>query len=150
MALQQAVGTTIGVSVALPTTWDDDPATGFPSLDYDTVGRLTSVPDLDGEYDIATFDDLSTGEEIKFADMFRAGEGSFVVGLSGDDVGQVALEGAKGEKVALEITLKDGTKYYRSSIVRSYAPSNIVVGGVVQAEVSLAFERNSVKVAPTP
>lgn len=144
MALQQAVGTTLGISAALPATWDE---AGFVALTYATVGRITSVPPLSVTYDVATFDDLGTGEEIKFSDMMRAGDGAFVVGLDSEDAGQIIVEANQGEKVAICITLKGGAKYYRTGIILSYNPSNISVGGVVQAEVNMAFEKVTVKVA---
>lgn len=146
MALQQAVGAAIGVSATLPATHD---STGFAALTFTKVGRINGYPDLDGTYDIATFDDLETGEEIKFVDVLRAGSGSFNVGLDPDDAGQVIVQAAfdNGTKMALEFTLKSGAKYYRTAAVTSFRPTNIGTGNIVMAEMSLEFEKTTVKVA---
>lgn len=144
MALQRAIGATIGFAAALPATWDD---TGFEALTYLPIGCPSSLPPLDGVFDIASFDCLDSGEETKFADMMRAGEGSFMVGLDDDDTGQIALEAAKGTKGSFEFTLSSGVKYYRTAVVLSYQPTEISVGNVVQAEINLAFEKKSIKVA---
>lgn len=144
MALQQAVGASIGVSTTLPATYDQ---AGYEALTFTAVGKINSMPDLDGEYDVATFDDLETGEEMKFADVFRAGDGTFTVGLDEADAGQTALAGAKGTKAAFEFTLKSGTVYYRTAVVKSFKPTGVSTGNVVTAEVSLAFEGSTIKVA---
>lgn len=143
MALQQAVGAEIAAVNALPAT--HNPA-GFAALTFKPVGFIQSVPDLDGEHDIASFDDLSTGEEYKFADMLRAGEGTFQVGLDSSNAGQAEVEGNVGKKLSFEFKLKSGTKYYRIAVVKSFKPTNITVGGVVMADVALAFEKTTVKV----
>lgn len=143
MALQQAVGTTAGVSVTLPATHD---AAGFGALTYPAIGKISTVPNLTGTYDIATFDNLGTGEEEKFADILRAGSGEFMVGYDPSDAGQTILEANQGSKAAFAFTLRDGTIYYRIATITSYGPSNITVGGVVMASVNLEFEKAHVKV----
>ncbi|WP_420013922.1 hypothetical protein [Tateyamaria sp.] len=150
MALQQAVGMAAGVSTTLPATFD---STGFAALTYTACGRLNTAPDLDGEYDVANFDDLTLGTEVKLSDVFRAGEGTMSLGFDEEDAGQAILEGAKGDKVALAFTLKNGTVYYRTAIIKSYKPVNISTGNIVMADVMLAFEGvtvKKVKVAAAP
>lgn len=144
MALQQAVGASIGVSATLPATHDN---TGFGALTYAKVGRINGYPDLDGTFDVATFDDLETGEEVKFADVLRAGSSTFNVGLDEADAGQIILDANKGAKLAFEFTLKSGVVYYRTAILTSYKPTGIATGNVVLAELGLEFEKTTVKVA---
>lgn len=143
MAFQQAVGAEIAAVATLPATHD---AAGFAALTFKTVGFINSVPDLDGEYDIASFDDLSTGEEYKVADMLRAGDGTFQVALDSSNTGQAEIEGNVGAKASFEFKLKNGTKYYRTAVIKSFKPTNITVGGFVMADVALAFEKTTVKV----
>lgn len=143
MALQQAVGATLGFSAALPATWT---APGFAALTYITVGQLSGLPDLDGEYDITAFNNLTTGEESKFSEVFRSGEGVVTVGFDDVDVGQIALQAAVGNKGSFKFTLKNGKIYYRTGVIRSFKPTGITTGGVVMAEISVAFERATVKV----
>lgn len=148
MALQQAVGASIGVSATLPPQHDDDATNGFPGLTFEKLGRINGYPNLDGTYDIATFDDLETGEEVKFVDVLRAGNSTFNVGLDTDDAGQAVVQTAfdTASKVAFEFTLKNGAKYYRTAAVTSFAPSSIGTGNVVMASLGLEFEKTTVKV----
>lgn len=146
MGLQQSVGAAIAVSATLPTTFD---STGFAALTYTKLGKLNGYPDLDGTRDIATFDNLETGEEEKFGDVFRAGNSTFNVGLDPVDAGQIIVEAAKdaNTKLAMEFTLKDGTIYYRQAIVTSFRPAGIGTGNIVLAAVGLEFEKTTIKVA---
>jgi hypothetical protein len=145
MGLQNSVGASLDYSATLPATHD---AAGFAALTYLKVGKLSTLPELDGTRDIATFDNLETGEEEKFADMIRAGNSTFNVGLDKSDVGQSAIESAyaAGTKGSMKITLKDGTKYYRTCILTSYKGTGLAAGSVVMAEIGVEFEKTTVKV----
>lgn len=145
MSLQQAVGASIGISSGLPATHD---AAGFGAMTFTTIGRISGYPDLDGTYDIATFDDLETGEEVKFVDILRAGNSTFNVGLDTADAGQtiVQTEFDAGNKASFAFTLKDGTIYYRTAAITSFAPTNIATGNIVMAALGLEFEKTTVKV----
>jgi hypothetical protein len=142
MALFQAAGTSIGISGTLASTHD---AVGFEALTFAAVGKIDGSPELDGTYDTASFTNLETGEEEKFADVLRAGSGSFQVGLDEGDAGQAVIEAAKGTKAAFAFTLANGSIYYRNAIVTSFKPTNITVGGVVMADIALEFEKTTVK-----
>lgn len=148
MALIQSVGTLVGVVGSWPAT---DDQSGYEALSFTNVGEMSSYPPATGTYDVATFDDLSTGTETKLIDMLRAGEGTLTLGMDDDDGGQSILETAHfattadGKKVSLKMTLKSGKVYYRKGVVTSYQV-NIAGGQVVQAETSIAFSGAAVKV----
>lgn len=152
MGLQSSIGIAVAISAALPTTHDAEAATGFPSLTFTAGGKLNAAPPMNGTRDIATFDNLTTGEEEKLPDMFRAGNGELSFGYDEDDAGQAILEAAysatdsAGSTVALEFTLNNGTKFYRLAIITSYEPSGSV-GNVLMATVGCEFSRKTVKVA---
>lgn len=149
MALMGAVGTKMEAVGSYPAT--DDPS-GYEALSFTTVGKLSSVPDLNGTKDTANFDNLETGEEEKFADMLRAGNGEFNVGLDDTDAGQdifeTAFEGSGDTaKVSIKVTLKSGMVVYRKGIVTSYRETDIAPGNVVMATVGIEFVGSRVKVA---
>lgn len=152
MGLQSSVGIAVGVSAALPTTHDAEGATGFPSLTYTAAGKLNASPPMTGTKDVATFDNLTTGEEEKLVDVLRAGSGDMSFGYDADDAGQALLETAyeatdtPGSTVALEFTLNNGDKYYRLAIITSYTPEGSV-GSVLMATVGCEFTRKHIKVA---
>jgi len=148
MALQSSVGVTVGVSSSLPATHDD---TGFEALTFTACGKLSAAAPMTGTKDVATFDNLSTGEEEKFADIMRAGAGDMSFGYDPDDAGQVILETAadadgSGSNVALEFTLLNGDVYYRLAVITSYMPDP-QIGSVLMATVGAEFYRKHIKVA---
>ena len=152
MGLQSSVGIAVGVSATLPSTHDAEAATGFPSLTYTGAGKLNSAAPMTGTKDVATFDNLTTGEEEKLVDILRAGNGDMSFGYDADDAGQALLETAAEasddatSKVALEFTLNNGDVYYRLAIITSYTPEGSV-GNVLMATVGTEFYRKHVKVA---
>ncbi|UOA14523.1 hypothetical protein [Sulfitobacter dubius] len=152
MGLQSSVGIAVGVSATLPSTHDDEAATGFPSLTYTAAGKLNSTAPMTGTKDVATFDNLTTGEEEKLVDILRAGNGDMSFGYDADDAGQALLETAAEasddatSKVALKFTLNNGDVYYRLAIITSYTPEGSL-GNVLMATVGTEFYRKHVKVA---
>ncbi len=151
MALQSSVGITVGVSATLPTTHDDDPTDGFPSLTFTACGKLNASPPMTGTRDIANFDNLSTGEEEKVLDVLRAGSGELTFGFDEDDAGQAIIETAAddtttpGSTLAMEFTLPSGRVYYRTGIITSYAPTGSI-GSVMTAAANVEFVKDHVKV----
>lgn len=145
MTIQQSVGTALAVSAVLPATSDE---AGFDALTFTPVGKLQSIPDLDGTYDVVTADDLTLGEEYKEAGILRAGDGEFDVLLDDEDAGQNALYGLRGQRAALEITLKSGTKFYRTAAILSMKPTGLSPDSFVMAKVNLAFYGKTIRVLP--
>lgn len=145
MATTSAVGTEVAMSPDLPTDYTD---TAFAALSWSVVGRLQSAPPADGSYDVSTFEDITTGEELKEPDIFRAGEGTCNVAYDLDDAGQDVLRSNVGQKVSIRLTMKNGAIFYRTAVIRSFMPTNISVGSFLIAEVGFAFFGRTVVVEP--
>ena len=145
MAIIGAAGTTLGASASLAATKDD---TGVNALTFTTVGKTGTMPDLDGSFDVATFDGLGEQLEYKEVDIFRAGSGTLEVALDDDDAGQGILETAAltGAIVGLQATLNNGNKYYREAIIKSFMPTGLTVGGIVRATVDCDYTGRTVKI----
>lgn len=149
MGLQSSVGIAVGVSASLPASHD---ATGFAALTFTPCGKLSAAAPMTGTYDVATFDNLTTGEEEKLLDVLRAGNGDMTFGYDDEDAGQTILETAaesdtpSAHQVALKFTLNNGDIYYRLAILTSYRPEGSV-GAVLTATVATEFTRKHVKVA---
>lgn len=146
MALLSSVGITVGVSAVMAATHD---AAGMGALTFTPCGKLSAPPPMSGAKEFATFDNLSTGDEEKLLDMYRAGNGELSFGYDEDDTGQAALKTAfqsntdAGSKVTLEFTLPNGTIYYRTAGITSYAPSGNI-GNVLMAAVGCEFYKREV------
>lgn len=148
MALQSSVGITVGVSATLPATHD---AAGFAALTFTPCGKLSAAAPMTGTYDVATFDNLSTGEEEKVLDVLRAGNGDMTFAYDDEDAGQTILD-TRGNSdtpsehnVAFEFTLNNGDVYYRLAVLTSYRPEG-TVGQVLTATVAAEFYRKHIKV----
>jgi len=147
MALQSSVGVSVGVSAGLPATHD---SVGFAALTFTACGKLSTAAPMTGTKDVATFDNLTTGEEEKFADIMRAGAGDMSFGYDPADAGQTVLETAAdadgaSSNVALEFTLLNGDVYYRLAVITSYVPDP-QIGSVLMATVGSEFYKKHVKV----
>jgi len=137
MALSRSIGSELWAVAALAATEDQ---VGFDALAFVQVGELESPPPTRGTRDIATFENISTGAEVKEPDIIRAGNGTFMVGFDDTDAGQDILEAAfdSGDKVTVCINIA-GVGFYRRAIVTSYNP-RAQFGQVVKAEIGLEFE----------
>lgn len=151
MGLQSSVGITVGVSATLPTTHDDNVTTGFPGMTYTGCGKLNASPPMTGTRDIASFDNLSTGEEEKVLDVLRAGAGELSFGFDEADAGQIIIETASdattnaASTLAMAFTLPSGRIYYRLGIITSYSPTG-AIGSVMTAAANVEFTKAHVKV----
>ena len=147
MALQSSVGVAVGISATLPATHDN---VGMAALTFTACGKLSTAAPMTGTKDVATFDNLTTGEEEKFADIMRAGAGDMSFGYDPTDAGQLIIETAadadgSGSNVALEFTLLNGDVYYRLAVITSYMPDP-QIGSVLMATVGAEFYKKHVKV----
>jgi len=148
MAIINSVGTLVAVVQAEPATKDQ---AGFEALSFTPAGCMSAIPPLTGTKEIASFDCLDTGEEIKVLDMDRAGQGDIEFAYNEDDAGQVIIETAAAASthatsvLSLRFTLSNGTIYYRTGLATSYSP-NSAVGQVIQATASMEFFGTHVKV----
>ena len=149
MAILSSVGTLLAVVQADPATND---AAGFGALtNFENAGCLSTFPPMTGTRDVASYDCLDTGEEIKVLDILRGGQGDIQFAYDEDDVGKSIIEAAAYSNqnstniLTLRMTIPNGTIYYRKGLVTSFAP-NAAVGQVIQATASMDFMGTHVKV----
>lgn len=147
MAIQEGSGTIVGISVTLPTTFDDDGTNGYPSETYVTVGEVMSVPQYGSVNNVIRHLALAEIDVDK-----RPGSrdnGSIVLPLALDDAdtGQIAIEGALRTEVAIEIQLPNGEEHYFTAYVMSYQQGVAGADSMWSASVGLEITRPVVKVA---
>lgn len=122
------IGTTkIAISNAVPSTFDDDAMTGYPSLTFTVVGEVVNFPKYGGSDNSVPF--LPIGQDnteyLKGARTFPLV--AVNVARDDDDGGQIICETAKDLKteVSIEVQLASGAEDYFTGIVMDWNP----VGG---------------------
>lgn len=122
MAIQTSAGTTLGISTTLPTTYDDDVTTGYPSLTYTTVGEITEIPAFGSVYNLVTHSPL--GERTIVKKKGSVNDGSIAISFAADasDTGQAALrtQHTSDNEIAVKITYPDGEDDYFTALVMDY------------------------------
>lgn len=121
-AVQTFAGSTIAISNALPTTYDDDGSTGFPSLSFTTVGEVTDVGSFGRQYNLVTHLPINSREVEKLKGSYNNGSLTFSMARDDDDAGQViCLAGlAADASYSFKITYQDNTVDYFSAKIMSY------------------------------
>jgi hypothetical protein len=149
MAIQTSAGTTLGISATLPTTFDSDGSTGYPSLSFSTVGEVTEIPAFGSVYNLITHNPLGERRVTKRKGSINDGALTLTFAADVADTGQVALKTAhtSDAEVAIKITYPDGEDDYFTALVMSY---QINAGGsdsIKQDTVTLELTRAPFNVA---
>jgi len=122
MAIQTSAGTTLGISTSLPTTFDDDGSTGYPSVTYTTVGEITEIPAFGAVYNLVTHSPL--GERTITKKKGSVNNGSLALSFAADasDSGQAALrtQHTSDSEIAVKITYPDGEDDFFTALVMDY------------------------------
>jgi len=122
MAVEISLGTTIGVTVGEPSSYD---ATGFGALSYDEIGEVTSISEYGGSGQVNTNIPLKTGIVDKRIGSYDYGTATLSITRDAGDAGQDALkegfDGAnKGKVHSFKVDLADGTTQYFTGVISSY------------------------------
>ena len=142
MAIQTSAGTTLGMSTTLPTTFDSDSGTGYPSLSFTTVGEITEIPAFGSVYNWITHNPLGERRVTKRKGSINDGTLTLTFAADASDTGQAALKTAhtSDSEIAIAITYPDGEDDYFTALVMS---SQINAGG------SNSIQQDTVTLEPT-
>lgn len=149
MAIQTSAGTTLGISATLPSTFDSDGSTGYPSLSFSTVGEVTEIPAFGSVYNLITHNPLGERRVTKRKGSINDGTLTLTFAADVADTGQGALKTAhtSDAEVALAVTYPDGEVDYFTALVMSY---QINAGGsdsIKQDTVTVELTRAPLNVA---
>lgn len=128
-AVQTLAGTTIGISATLPTTFDSDAMTGYPSETYTSLGEVTDLPEFGKTYNLVTHNPIADRQTKKYKGAYNNGTLSVTMARDDDDAGQVILLAAlaSDNDYAFKVTYQDTTVDYFTGKVMSFTS---VAGGV--------------------
>lgn len=141
-----SAGTTLGISAALPATYD---ATAFALLTFTSIGEITDMGEFGREYALVTHNPLGDRRTVKRKGSYNDGALTMSLGRVPSDAGQALLLTARDDddSYAFVVTLQDGTKQYFSGQVMSYTTSVGSVDQITGASVMVEIDNDIIEVA---
>lgn len=148
MAVDISLGTTLGVVVGEPTTYD---STGFAAQLHALVGEITAMGEYGGSAQINTNIPLATGIVNKRAGSYDYGDLQLTITRDSADAGQTALktgfDGAqKGNVHSFEVTFPDASVQYFTGIISSFTTNVGDANAWTQASCTIAINNSIVEV----
>lgn len=142
-----SAGTTIGISAALPATYNQ--AT-FAALTYTEIGEVSDLGEFGREYNVVKFNPLKDRRTVKRKGSFDDGTVQVQLAKAATDAGQILLKSAVNSDAShsVKIVLQDGTTFYFTAQVSS---STVNVGNVDQITSStfkLEIDNDIIEILP--
>lgn len=143
-------GTLVGYSATLPTTFDDEVATGYPSLTFVPLdGNVSEVPEFGASANVSQFTPLNTGDIEKIIGSVDHGSITIPLSVENGDAGQAAMFAAAGTDVdfAFEIDCVPVlTAYYFTGKVSSYKINPGDANAISMASITIEITRPIIRV----
>jgi len=146
MAIASVNGTTFGVSASLPTTYDSNVTTGYPSLTFTAVGEVVDVGDLAKAYSVIPHQGIGVDYPTKLKGTYDVGNITITLARVTADAGQVILDAALAATAsyAFQITLPSGGVGNFTGKVLKKGISAIKTNGVEMTSVEIAIDPHTV------
>ena len=144
-SVQTLASTTISISATLPTTFDDDASTGYPSVSYTAIGEVVDFGEFGSQYNLVTHLPIASRQIQKYKGSYNNGTVNVNMARDDDDAGQViALAAlASDNNYSFKITYQDSTDDYFAGKVMSFnaggGNSDTIVMRSMQIEISEAI-----------
>lgn len=125
---QTLVESVISISASLPTTFDDDADTGYPSLVYSIIGEVTDWSAGGQTYNVVTSNPINQRSTDKYKGTYNNDADSITVNRDDDDAGQIIVLAAlqADTDYSFKVTYQDDTDDFWTGKVVSF---NTVAGG---------------------
>lgn len=143
---QTLVDSVIAISASLPTTFDSDGATGYPSLSFTAVGQVTDWSAGGKTFSVVTSNPINQRSTDKYKGTYNNDADSITVNRDDDDAGQVIVLAAlaSDNDYSFKVTYQDATDDFFTGKVVSF---NTVAGGadsLVQRTIQVERTRDTV------
>jgi len=145
-----SAGTTIGISAALPTTFDDNATTGYPSLTFTNIAEVTEAGEFGRTYNLVTHMPIGDRRTVKRKGSFNDGQMTLQLARVTSDAGQTAVIAAldSDNDHAFEVELQDGTKLNFLAQVLSYTTNVGNVDQITGSTVTVEITGDILETAP--
>lgn len=142
MAVQTVAGTTIGISAALPATYD---AAGFGALTFTLIGEITDGGSHGKTFAEVTHNPIDSRGTQKFKGSFNMGNKTLQLAIDDDDAGQDLIKAAheSDNDYSFCVTYQDGAKDYIFGKVMSFDKASTSVDSIRSATVTLGLSTTS-------
>lgn len=123
MAAQTSVstgaGTTIGIVLAAPATFD---VTGYTALSFINIGEVTDIPAFGREFELISHKPIGTRGTVKKKGGFNEGSITLQLGLNTDDAGTILLKSAalSDADYSFKILCPTGDAYFFRATAMSF------------------------------
>lgn len=143
MATQTSAGTELAVSASIPATFD---AAGYGAETYTKVGEIENLGDFGREYSLVTYQSLDDRASRKKKGSYNNGQFTPRIAIDSADAGQGILETAldSDAKIAIRVTLQDGTIYYMAGLVMTFRPSVGTTDDIVVANAQIEITEDAI------
>lgn len=143
-----SAGTVVSMSDALPATED---TAGYEALSYTAIGEISDVGELGRQYDLVTFNPISTRETVKRKGSYNQGQLTLQMARYPSDAGQTILRAAEASdnNYSFDLELQDGTNLYFQGQVMGYKTTVGNTNQITMATAVVEITTDIVEVAAT-
>lgn len=135
-------GTTIGLSAALPTTYDDNVTTGYASLTFTAIGEVVDISEIAKAFAVVAHQTVGRAYPQKLKDTYDIAPITLTLGRVSTDAGQIALQTALASSgsVAFEVVLPSGdTANFTGKVIKA-GIGGVASGAVTTTVVEIAID----------
>ena len=125
---QTLVESVIHISAALPSTFDSDGTTGYPSLTFTVIGQVTDWSAGGQTFNVVTSNPINQRSTDKYKGTYNNDADSITVNRDDDDAGQILVLAALQAETdySFKVTYQDASDDFFTGKVVSF---NTVAGG---------------------
>lgn len=137
-AVETVAGTSLGISAALPATYD---AAGYDALTFSTIGEVTDGGTHGRVYAEVTHNPIASRGTQKFKGSFNEGTKTIQLAISPADAGQVILKTAvtSDATFSFKVLYQGGDIRYFQARVMSFEENVSTVDSIRAATVQLSL-----------
>ena len=135
-------GTVVGMSAVLPTTYDSNVTTGYPSLTFTAIGEVVDIGEIGKAWAVVTHQSVTNAYPQKLKDTYDIGNVSMTLGKVDADTGQALLQTALASSASysFKVTLGGGDIAYFTGKVLKAGIGSIASGSVSSTMVDIAVD----------
>ena len=150
MATYSSAGSTIAISATLPTTFDEDPAAGYPSLTFKQIGEITNLGNLGKTYNQLSHNPLAERNTQYRKGGYEYPELPLEMAWDMEDAGQDIIRTALDDDAAyaFRITHQNGTVFYFTGQVFSFVTTIGTNQDITTAASTVRADRDWTMVLP--
>lgn len=141
MAVTTAAGTTIGISAAIPASFDE---TGYEALTFTDIGEITDGGSHGRTYAEVTHNPLGTRGTQKHKGSFNEGNKTLQLAIDPKDAGQVLANEAldSDDNFSFSVAYPGGDIDYFQAKVMSFTTTTATVDSMREGTIELSITTN--------